>query len=157
MASPRRISNLVLILVPLDGTHDNRHSIQAAQRACRVAHLLGLLPLSPLLYFASFLSAGELSQEMSKLAWLWYRRADRIWLQFPHEDCITLDTLSYDMLESNGQEAPRINNCRGRRPVYQLHATGDDRVGFVPIPMSRLEVRDFLNSNLTAGLVRGCI
>jgi len=157
MALPRRISNLIFILVPNDGTSDNRHAVRAAQRACRVAHLMGFLPFSPLLHYMTYLSSGELSMEMRKLAWCWLRRADRIWLQFPYGDDDRLDTLAYDVLHENGRLGPRHNNCEGRRPVYQLHATGDDKIGFIPVPMQRAEVKEMLHANLTVGLSRGCL
>lgn len=149
---------MVFVLVPDDSTADCRHSIQAARRACRVAHLLGFLPFSPLLHYATYLSPGELTQQRSKLHWQWLRRCDRIWLQFPGGDGDDrIDSVVFDILDKNGKLGVRSNNCEGRRPVYQLHQTGDESVGYVPVAMSRSDVRQLLNINLSVGLMRGCM
>jgi hypothetical protein len=149
---------MVFILVPADGTADQRYTIRAAQQACRVAHLTGLTPFSPLLHYSGYLSPGELTQELAKLSWRWLKLCDKIWLQFAHgEDNEELDSLCYDILEHNRRLGPRLNTGYGRRPVYQLHPTGEEKVGFVPVPMSKDEVGELLAINLVAGLASRCM
>jgi len=153
MPAPKRITKMVFILVPDDGNGTYKHSVRAAQRACRIAHQLDFMPVSPLLYFLTFMSQGELSMEIEGLSQQWLRRCDRIWLQFPHDDADAssgLDGLAFDVLSSN----QRMDD---RRPVYLLHPTGDDKIGYVPVAMARDEVNELLNVNLTAGLARRCI
>ena len=107
--------------------------------------------MSPLLYFITFLSQGELQMELRKLAWQWLRRCDRIWLHFPSgDDPDELDGTSYDMLREN-------QRLKDRRPVYLLHPTGDDKIVFVPVPVRRDYIDELLAVNLTAGLARRCI
>lgn len=156
MPAPKRISKLSFILVPDDGSKNNAQSIKAAQRACRVAHLLGFLPFSPLLHYMTYLSSGELAMEMRELAWQWLRRSDRIWLQFPSEESDRLDAIAYDILNENRKLGPRYNNCEGRRPVYQLHASGCE-IGLVPVAMHATEIRELLHMNLTVNFSRSCM
>ena len=157
MPAPSRVLNFVFILVPSDGTSDNVQSIRAAQRTCRIAHHMKLQPISPLLYHMTYLSKGELSMELRGLSMQWLRRTDRIWLQFPSADCHKLDPLTYDILYSNNRLGPRHNNCVGRRPVYRLEEAQCDKIGYVPKPMSKDEVKQLLYMNLTVGLSRCCL
>lgn len=139
---------MVFVLVP-DCT-DERVAVRAAQLACRVAHQMGYMPFSPLLYFITFMSKGELGMELKQLSNRWVRRCDRIWLQFPHDDREDLDGVTYDMLDDN----QRMDD---RRPVYLLQPSGDDKIGYVPVALTRDEVKEILMQNLTAGLARKCI
>lgn len=148
MPAPRRVTKQVFILVPEE---DQKSAVLAAQRACRVAHAMGLNPMSPALYFRTFLSTGELSMELRRLSLQWLKRTDRIWLQYPNDDCDRLDPLSYEILEEN-------QRLSSRRPVYQLHSVNtDDKIGFVPVAMLREEVDDLLAVNLTSSLARHCM
>jgi hypothetical protein len=159
MAAPQRIAKMPFILVPDDGYQDNRHTVRAAQQICRIGHQLGYTPLSPLLHYLTYLSPGEISMEYEDLAWRWLKRCDRIWLKFPDSDNgkERLDSFTYDVLDQNSRNKWRDTNNAGRRPVYQLHRTCDDKIGFVPLPMSRAEVREMLQCNITAGLAARCL
>lgn len=154
MPAPKRIVRMTYVLVPethADRDGSNITSVRAAQSACRVAFQLGFMPVSPLLYFMTFLSEGELSMEIRKLAQQWLRRCDRIWLQFPDgEDSDVLDSLSFSILDTNQRMSER-------RPVYLLHSTGDEKIGYIPVAMARQDIHELLNVNLTAGLMRHCI
>ena len=156
MPIPKRIPKMIFILVPAGPHTDSRETIRAAQTACRVAHQLGWLPFAPMLYYASYLSIGELSMEIRDLSNYWIKRCERLWLRFPHGEEDKLDTIAYDILEENHRMGTGSYN-EGRRPVYQLHPTGDEKVGYIPIPMTRYEVRELLNINLTAGLTARCM
>lgn len=151
MPAPKRITKLAFILVPEDDSEGGRLAVRAAQLACRVAHQMGFMPFSPLLYFLTYLSSGELAMELKTLSQKWVRRCDRIWLQFPSDDREDLDGLSYDLLDDNQR-----SRC-DRRPVYLLQQSGDDKIGYVPVALMRDEVREILTINLTAGLARRCI
>ena len=107
---------------------------------------MGLKPMSPLLYFLTFLAPGEFSMESKPLFYQWLRRSDRIWLRFPGDD-EALDGLSFDILHENQQSA-------FRRPIYQIHQAGEE---FLPVPMTYGEIEDILSINLTAGLARRCV
>jgi hypothetical protein len=144
MPAATRVRNQVFVLVPFEND-TLQNSVRTAQRACRIAHARGMQPMSPLLYFLTFLSEGELGLELKNLSWTWLRRSDRIWLFFP-SDSENLDSTSYRMLDRNYRREQR-------RPVYQVHQAGDD---FHPIPMTREEVKELLNSNLTAGVASSC-
>lgn len=91
--------------------------------------------------------------EMKRLTNQWLQRCDRIWLQFAYDDCEDLDGLSFDVLERN----KNLNSEHGKRPVYMLHPVSDDRIGYVPVVMTKDELQDLLSVNLTAGLARKCI
>ena len=147
MPTPKRIAKMTYVLVPQQDTARLQEVVHTARRTCRVAHTLGLKPMSPLLYFLTFLAPGEFSMEMRRLFYQWLIRADRIWLQFHDPNVEVLDPLSYDILADN-------QRSRERRPVYQIHQAGDD---FHPIPMTYSEVDEILKINLTAGLARACI
>lgn len=149
---------MVFILVPDHGSAEMKYGVRASQLACRVAHIMGFVPFAPLLHYATYLSAGELSMGLRTFSWSWLRRSDRIWLQFSGGDeDDRLDGIAYDILDQNSRQGPRVNNCEGRRPVYQLHQSGDDRIGHVPVAMDRKEVKLLLDINMTAGLTRGCM
>lgn len=149
MPAPKRIARMVFVLVPEEP--EGRLAVRAAQLACRVAHQMGFMPFSPLLYFLTYLSPGELTMELKALSQKWVRRCDRIWLQFPTVDCEDLDGLAYDLLDDNQRSRA------DRRPVYLLQQSGDDKIGYVPVALTRDEVREILAVNLTAGLARRCI
>lgn len=153
---PKRIPKMVFILVPDDSNKMDRQVIQAAQRACRAAHQMNLWPISPLLYCLSYMSVGEYSMELRELSKRWLRRCDRIWLMFPGTNEDYLDSLTYETLDSNQQLGTREYG-KGRRPVYQLVETGEDKIGVVPVPLGRDSVRELLNVNLTAGLTACCM
>lgn len=151
MPAPKRIAKMTFVLVPEPAESSHRDVVRASQCACRVAHQMGHTPVSPLLYFLTFMSQGELSMELKRLSQQWLRRCDRIWLQFPNDnDADDLDGLAFDMLDEN-------QRLEYRRPVYLLHPTSDDKIGYVPVAMAREEIRELLNVNLTAGLARRCI
>jgi hypothetical protein len=147
---------MVFILVPDDGSKVDKQVIQAAQRACRIAHQMDLWPISPSLYCLSYMSVGEYSMELRALSRRWLRRCDRIWIMFPGTNEDYLDSLTYETLDGNQQLGSREYG-KGRRPVYQLVATGEDKIGMVPMAMSRDSVRELLNVNLTAGLTAHCM
>jgi len=153
---PRRIPKMVFVLVPDDGSKVDRQVIQAAQRACRVAHQMDFWPVSPLLYGLGYLSPGEYSMELRDLSRRWLRRCDRIWLLFPDQDAADLDALTYEVLDGN-QQLGHSRYGVGRRPVYQLVSTGDEKNGLVPMAVGRDGVRQLLNVNLTAGLTARCM
>lgn len=151
MPAPKRITKMTFVLVPEPSSSNTKDVVRAAQCACRVAHLLGYTPMSPLLYFLTFMSQGELTMELKGLSQQWLRRCDRIWLQFPNDQEVDdLDGLAFDMLDEN-------QRLEQRRPVYLLHPSGDDKIGYIPVAMTRAEVRELLNVNLTVGLARRCI
>ena len=149
---------MVFILVPDDGTQDWRYSFQAATKACRVAHQLGLVPMSPMLMLAGYLSRGEMSMTLREYSQRWLRRCDKIWLQFPSDETEDLDGISYELLDKNQRTYPRSRaQHKGRRAVYQLHYSGDDKIGHVPVAMSKEEISDLLLINYTSGLARQCV
>jgi hypothetical protein len=153
MPAPKRVVKMAFVLVPEYGKDAGRDTVRAAQSACRIAHQLGYIPVSPLLYFLTFMSVGELSMEIKKLSQQWLKRCDRIWLQYSSptaQNAEVIDGLAFDILASNQRSSER-------RPVYLLHPTGDDKIGFVPVAMAQPEIRELLNLNLTAGLARRCI
>lgn len=153
MPAPKRISKMPFILVPNDHTTDNRHMIRAAQKACRVAFHMGFTPISPLLFYLTYLGPGELDMEMQRLTKQWLQRCDRIWLQFPYEEEEELDSLCFAVIEHNRN----LDSYQGRRPVYMLHPISDDRIGYVPVVMTKEDVRDLLSFNLTAGVAKRCL
>lgn len=152
MADGIRISKLTFIVVPSADELEAAMAINTARQGCRVAHLLGFVPVSPLLFFGSYLSQGEYFQQAKGLAEVWLKRSDRIWLHFVNEGDERLDFVTYSILEDNNKLGSRINNLSGRRPVYKLHRTGDESVGYVPVAMSRDDVQEILDCNLTVSL-----
>jgi hypothetical protein len=144
MPAAKRVRNQVFVLVPFEDI-ELQSAVRAAQRACRIAHAKGLQPMSPLLYFLTFMSEGETSRVLKTASWSWLHRADRIWLFFPTDE-ENLDSTSYQMLDRNRRREQR-------QPVYQVHQAGDD---FHAIPMTRGEVQELLHSNLTAGVASSC-
>ena len=150
MSATKRIAGQVFVLVP--DTGDVRAMVYAAKKACRVAYQLNFEPMAPLLYFLTFLSSGEYNMDVKRLAFKWLRRSDRIWLEFPEgiNSDQMIDSLTYDILDEN----QRLSECRS---VYMLQATGDEKLGFLPMPLPRQDIRELLLMNLTSGLISNCI
>lgn len=154
MSAPKRVRDFVFIMVPKsDSDYNGKLALRASQMACRVAHLMGLTPISPLLFYLSYLTEGELSIDLATFSKKWVRRCGKIWLQFPVEDDVQLDALSFGILDDNYAVA----DYRERLPVYQLEHTGDQLIGFMPVPMQQKEIDELLNLNLTKGLASKCL
>lgn len=163
MAAPhRRIPRSVLVLVPNSG--DDRETGMTAIALCRSVYKQGMVPLSPLLYCAPFMTPEELIRELQweklvadqglipSIAQWWYKRSTRIWIAFPSRTeeelrsaggvCQDLDRYSFNALRDN-------EKCVDRRPVFLILWTSTN---FKLERLTRDDVQALLRANLSLGL-----
>ena len=120
---------------------DIRQSVYAARLACRVAMSENLRPRSPLLYYMTYLSVGEVVQQQRRLFRQWFDRCSCIWLFFPDElySDQRLDGCSYELLKLN-------ELANKRRPVFLLEPHNDE---YLQLPLTRKDMSDLLLINLS--------
>ena len=154
MGAPKRISNWVLILSPVNG-NGLRSAVTSGQQACREAHLRGMTPIFPLFQSMGFLTEEELQKDLGRITRSWSRRVSRLWLCLS-PDQTGVDPVTHDvLLDNEGHMAAKIKHYRApsRLPVYRFWV--DDRGKSFLDNMERVEVNELLRCNILDGLFRG--